>query len=84
MIKILYFAQFRENLKCESEIYTLLEAKLTVAKLMQQLSDRGGIWSDVFGSKRKILIAVNQEMAKPETVIQDDDEIGFFPPVTGG
>jgi len=31
-----------------------------------------------------ILAAVNMEYARPETPVQDGDEVAFFPPVTGG
>ena len=33
---------------------------------------------------KKILVAVNQEMASEETVIRDGDEIGLMPPFSGG
>ena len=32
----------------------------------------------------KVLISVNQEMAGPQTRIQDGDEIGLMPPFSGG
>mgnify|MGYP002176628410 FL=1 len=31
-----------------------------------------------------ILCAVNQEMAAADTIVNEDDEVAFFPPVTGG
>jgi len=31
-----------------------------------------------------VLVAVNQEMARPETPIAGGDEVALFPPVTGG
>jgi molybdopterin synthase sulfur carrier subunit len=30
------------------------------------------------------MIAVNQMVAKPATLIKNGDEVAFFPPVTGG
>jgi molybdopterin converting factor small subunit len=30
------------------------------------------------------LCAVNQEMAAADTIVNEDDEVAFFPPVTGG
>ncbi len=29
-------------------------------------------------------MAVNQEMAAADSTLNDGDEVGFFPPVTGG
>jgi molybdopterin converting factor subunit 1 len=31
-----------------------------------------------------ILFAVNQKFARPESPLQDGDEVAFFPPVSGG
>jgi molybdopterin synthase catalytic subunit len=30
------------------------------------------------------VVAVNQEYAAPDTILQDDDEVAFLPPVAGG
>ena len=30
------------------------------------------------------LIAINQEFAKPDSAVHANDEVAFFPPVTGG
>lgn len=30
------------------------------------------------------LVAVNQEYARPDTLVKAGDEVAFFPPVTGG
>jgi molybdopterin synthase sulfur carrier subunit len=32
----------------------------------------------------RLMMAVNQEIVRPEAPIRDGDEIGIFPPVTGG
>ncbi len=84
MIKILYFARFRESLGRESEELALQQGNQTVTELMHQLAGRDGPWADVFGGGQKVLVAINQEMAKPDASLKDDDEVGFFPPVTGG
>ena len=84
MIRILYFAQFRERLKCESEEFQTETESLTVKSLMQQLAERGMPWADVFNRKQRILVAINQELSNLEADIKDNDEVAFFPPVTGG
>ncbi len=81
MIKVLYFARLREQLDQGSEE---LEATADLASLREQLSARGGVWSEAFGGDQTVLMAVNQEVATPETTLNDGDEIAFFPPVTGG
>lgn len=80
MIKLLYFARLRETLGSSGE--TLESTPATVADLLAELSARGEPWSGALAGK--ILVAVNQEMALPETGLSEGDEVGLFPPVTGG
>jgi len=80
MIKLLYFARLRESLGCAEEV--LDSTPQTVADLLSLLSLRGEPWQDVLAGQ--VLVAVNQEMAKPEDALNDGDEVGLFPPVTGG
>ncbi len=82
MIRVLYFASLRERLGREKE--TLGEAPATVAALREELAARGGVWGEVFADDQRVLAAVNQEMAAAEHALVDGDEVGFFPPVTGG
>ena len=82
MIRVMYFASLRERLGCENE--TLSDAPQTVAALRAELAARGGIWGEVFAADQRVLAAVNQEMAAADQVLADGDEVGFFPPVTGG
>jgi len=80
MIRVLYFARLRDQLGVSSEEIEATPA--TVAELIGQLSARGEAWASTFSGT--VLVAVNQELADPATAIEDGDEIGFFPPVTGG
>jgi molybdopterin synthase sulfur carrier subunit len=84
MIDILYFARFREKLGVEREQLPLSTPQLTVAMLMTELAERGDNWADIFKGSQQVLVAVNQEMVKPDLALNDGDEVGFFPPVTGG
>ena len=82
MIGILYFASLRERLGCESE--NLEDLPKTLADLRAVLMGRGDAWGEVFAEDQAVLAAVNQAMATPEQTLADGDEVGFFPPVTGG
>ncbi len=82
MIRVLYFASLRERLGRDAE--TLGDPPQTLADLRTVLVGRGGVWGEVFAEDQAVLAAVNQEMANPEQPLTDGDEIGFFPPVTGG
>ena len=48
------------------------------------LRERGEPFAGAFGGDARILVAINQQMSEPDATIADDDEIAFFPPVTGG
>ncbi len=84
MIDIKYFARLSERLGLKSEQLEFDEQIRTASDVINQLIVRGGIWSEEFTGDNKILIAVNQEMAARDTIINDGDEVAFFPPVTGG
>lgn len=82
MIRILYFASLRERLGRGEE--TLDSVPATVAELRLELAQRGGDWDEAFAGDQRVLAAVNQAMATADQPLRDGDEIGFFPPVTGG
>jgi len=84
MIEILYFARLREQLGTAGEVLPATAELATVGDLAALLRKRGGAWSEVLAEDETILAAVNQELAHPETLIRDGDEVAFFPPVTGG
>jgi len=82
MIRVLYFASLRERLGRADE--TLEQRPATVAGLRAVLAARGGVWAEVFADGQRVLAAVNQEIAVPDQSLAEGDEVGFFPPVTGG
>ncbi|MEN8174833.1 MAG: molybdopterin converting factor subunit 1 [Pseudomonadota bacterium] len=82
-IQVLYFARLREALHLGSEDLELPAADTTVADLTRLLAQRGEPWKSTLHDTR-VITAVNQEVAIPETPIKDGDEVAFFPPVTGG
>jgi molybdopterin synthase sulfur carrier subunit len=76
LIKILYFASLGETLgKSEEQLNT--DQALTAETIWQTLNPQTPL-------SAHILIAVNQEYAEPETLVNAGDELAFFPPVTGG
>jgi molybdopterin synthase sulfur carrier subunit len=82
MIRVRYFASLRERLGLAEE--GVADYPSTVGELRVSLAARGGAWEEVFATGQAVLAAVNQEMAGPDQAIGDNDEVGFFPPVTGG
>ena len=84
MIKIKYFARLSESLGLKSEELEYNEQISTAEDLINQLIERGEIWSIEFSGENKILLAVNQQMSERDATVKDGDEVAFFPPVTGG
>lgn len=80
MIEVLYFARLRERLNCERE--QIEPVPPTVQALLDQLRARGDLWQEALSSR--VLCAVNHEMAHLDTALKSGDEVGLFPPVTGG
>ena len=82
ILRLLYFARLRErfgvgeeNLACDSA---------TVADLLAVLRARGGAWAEELAPGRSFRVAVNQDLATPDTPLADAAEVAIFPPVTGG
>ena len=84
MLKILYFAALRERMGCNEEDLTPPPSVTTVAQLIAHLRDRDPAGTAAFAQPSLVRAAVNQEFANLQTVIRENDEIAFFPPVTGG
>lgn len=78
-MNVLYFASLKENLNCSSEDIDLV-AESTVKQLREKLLKKHG--EQYFPDN--ILCAINQEIAHDDDVINETDEVAFYPPVTGG
>ena len=83
-VTILYFAWLRERIGSASEKIALPDGVRTIAALVDVLSTRSPGHESAFSNRRTVRAAVNHEFADPSTPIAPGDEIGFFPPVTGG
>ena len=83
-ITILYFARLRETLGKSEEKLVIPEGVQSIGELTTFLRGRGGAWETELGTGKTVRVAVDQDMASPETPITGGEEIAFFPPVTGG
>lgn len=83
-ISLLFFASFRETLDCNS-LELQVASSISVEQLCLQLAEKGERWQLVFGKgKQNVKVAVNQELVDFNYQLQANDEVAFFPPVTGG
>lgn len=81
MIKILFFAQVRELVGCDSMVTDTVFP--TVEALRQHLAAQGERWALAL-EEGKLLAAVNQTLVSFDHPLSSGDEVAFFPPVTGG
>mgnify|MGYP003581306470 CR=1 FL=1 len=84
MIRILYFAWVREAAGRDEEQVSPPAEVTTVGALLDWLAGRDAGLATAFADTARIRVAVDQEMATPDTPIGDVREIAIFPPVTGG
>ncbi|GAB1266514.1 molybdopterin synthase sulfur carrier subunit [Aurantivibrio infirmus] len=82
-ITILYFARIKEALEIDREELDFEKDISTIQQLVSFLGLRGEKWQTTLAEK-SILVAVNHTVANFSTALNDDDEIAFYPPVTGG
>ncbi|MGY0591836.1 MAG: molybdopterin converting factor subunit 1 [Paraglaciecola chathamensis] len=81
MIQVLFFGQLKDQVKMPS--VKVEEAVTSVGELKKTLGVMHPQWQQYL-SKDSILVAVNQTIGNDQTVLNDGDEVAFFPPVTGG
>lgn len=83
-MRLLYFAWVRQKIGRSEESFDPPAAIATVGDLAQALKDRGGGYQQAFSDLSRLRAALNQEHVSFDAPVSKDDEIAFFPPVTGG
>ena len=83
-MKIMYFAWMREHIGAPSEEITLPDHISTVRALADHLKSQSGGHAKALSNLDVVRVAVNHVYADLDTHIRHDDEVAFFPPVTGG
>ena len=85
IIKIHYFASVRERLNKAEEQLMLPEEVSSIEDLIEHLQIINPSFKSVMDSSKKILVAVNQTVIVDLNYeLSEDDEVAFFPPMTGG
>lgn len=82
MIHVVFLAQLREQLGVGGADVSSAQIK-TLGDLKNYLLVQNPSWT-VALSNSAILTAVNHAYVKGDCVLNDGDEVAFFPPVTGG
>ena len=80
MIRVQYFARYREALGLDGEQLNATFSDLE--HLRQHLLSRGGVWAVL--AEQNLMCARNQELCSLDEPLQAGDEVAFFPKVRGG
>ena len=83
-MKLLYFAWIRTKLGISEELVDVPPDIKNVNGLIDWLINQGDAYQTVFSDLSLLRVAVNQEYVDLDHTITSDDEVAFFPPVTGG
>ena len=81
---IKYFSWIKEHIGKSEELIELPDNVKNISELISYLNNLNDNYKKVFVKKDLIKIAVNRTYGSVETKISNNDEIAFFPPVTGG
>lgn len=84
MLKIHYFASVREALDRTEESLELPAGVEDVAGLVSHLAAKNPALQALDNSSNALLVAVNQTVVDRSRKLSEDDEVAFFPPMTGG
>ena len=81
-IRVLFFAKIKESLGVN-----FIDLKLTTPTSIEDI--RNSLFCEYIDNKslflpENSLVAVNQEIITENIMINQNDEVAFFPPVTGG
>ena len=83
-MKLLYFAWVRQKVGIGEEEFSPSAGVTNVNALIETLRRRGGGYAEAFRDSSRLRCAINQEHVGFDARLGPDDEVAFFPPVTGG
>jgi len=81
---IKYFSWIKEHIGKSEEQIALPNHITNVNQLIEYLYEIDRKYNIIYEKKELIKIAVNKTYSSFDTKISNNDEIAFFPPVTGG
>tara|TARA_R110002096_G_scaffold434663_1_gene657065 strand:- start:95 stop:346 length:252 start_codon:yes stop_codon:yes gene_type:complete len=83
-MQLIYFSRVREQIGLGEETFDLPTEAKTVADLVSLLTSRDNTYAAALADMKFIRVAVNQNHVGLNHTLTNQDEVAFFPPVTGG
>ena len=82
MITVKYFASLRSITGIEEDCFDL-GSETTMQNLNDVIGKAHPKLKNMIREK-KIMVSVNQDMASPDSIVRDGDEVALLPPFSGG
>ena len=83
-MKILYFSWIKDKIGKTHEDIQIKDNIKTIDDLITLLMNIDKNYEEVFKDTSSIKVSINMETADFKDQINNNDEIAFFPPMTGG
>lgn len=83
-MKLLYFSWIKDKIGKAQENIEIQSNVKTVEDLIVFLQNTNDKYKSVFEKTSDIKVSINMETANFNDVVNDNDEVAFFPPMTGG
>ena len=82
-MKIIYFANLRQIIGIDHEKLSIKE-NYSVVQVIELLKLKGEKYNRAFKNLENIKCSVNCKFVDFDKIVTNNDEVAFFPPVTGG
>tara|TARA_X000000950_G_scaffold265402_1_gene339636 strand:+ start:416 stop:667 length:252 start_codon:yes stop_codon:yes gene_type:complete len=83
-MKILYFSWIKDKIGKTHEEIQIKDNIKTIYDLIAHLKKNNESYEEVFKDTSSIKVSINMETANFKDQINNNDEVAFFPPMTGG
>ena len=83
-MKILYFSWIKDKIGKTHEDIEIKDNIKTIDDLIAYLKKSNESYEEVFKDTSSIKVSINMETADFKDQINNNDEVAFFPPMTGG
>ena len=83
-MRLVYFARVREAIGLDAEERELPPELFTVGECAAWLASQGANYAAAFADPLRLRFALDQQMVREETLLENAAELAIFPPVTGG
>ncbi len=83
-MKIKYFAWVAEIIDKREEEIKVPDHVTDVNTLINFLCTKDESYEAAFANRKQIKFAINQKLSRSNAKVTNNDEVAFFPPMTGG